>query len=245
MRLPPESCPEIWSPSRFFCKSEQKKTVGVLVGGKAQPIFGDCGSLFQRQHSLHCPLNSLTSWTCSFLAGCGGWPVLPAADTVYTGRLHKVMAGTWGPVRELTKNRTPGSIWASFQGIMKRQWEFTAGEWLQEDKTWRMTSQGKTAEMTSPWSISDYRDTTHTAVPLDPLLTWGVYVDSQGVSWNSLKVGDRPGNYWGAVPSTDKDTFLKADNLGQYIWAGARKVRSPPRTAATKWVGKRNCACRG
>lgn len=43
----------------------------------------------------------------------------------------------------------------------------------------------------------------------------------------------------GFVPSTDKDTFLKADNLGQYIWSGAREVRPPAWTAATTWVGKR------
>lgn len=29
--------------------------------------------------------------------------MLPAADTVYTGRLHEVMAGTLGPVREPTR----------------------------------------------------------------------------------------------------------------------------------------------
>ena len=37
---------------------------------------------------------------------------------------------------------------------------------------------------------------------------------SQGFIQNSLEVGDRPENYSGAVPSIDKDTFLKADNLG-------------------------------
>lgn len=37
---------------------------------------------------------------------------------------------------------------------------------------------------------------------------------SRGLAQNSLEVGDRPENYWGAVPSIDKDTFLKADNLG-------------------------------
>ena len=84
--------------------TEEKRRVGIL-GRKAQAACSVCGSLIQRQHSLHRPLNSLTSWTSSFSAGHGGWPAPQAADAVYTGRPCKVMAGKRGPVRKPTSEK--------------------------------------------------------------------------------------------------------------------------------------------